>query len=98
MDELASMLPPERIERAQMEAEKEIFQIRLSQLRKEMGVSQEDIKGFSQSGISKLESRKDIKVSTLIEYLSNIGMGIEIKAYPKVKHGKSVEEFVLLKV
>ncbi len=34
MAELASMLPPERIERAQMEAEKEIFQIRLSQLRK----------------------------------------------------------------
>lgn len=47
-----------------------------------MGIRQEDIKGFTQSSISKLESRKDIKVSALIEYLDNIGMGVEIKAYP----------------
>lgn len=97
-DELAAMLPQGRVERAQREAEKEIFQIRLSELRKRMGVRQEDIKEFSQSSISKLESRKDIKVSTLIEYLANIGMGVEIKVYPKNKKGKPGEEVVLLKV
>ena len=60
-DELAAMLPKERVERAKRDAEKEIFQIRLSELRKKVGLRQEDIKNFSQSSISKLESRKDIK-------------------------------------
>jgi transcriptional regulator with XRE-family HTH domain len=95
--ELAEMLPPERVARARKEAEKEIFQIRLSELRKKMGIRQEDIKSFSQSGISKLEARKDIKISTLIEYLKNLGLGIEIKAYQKHKGEKKTKEYVLLK-
>ncbi|MCP5106736.1 MAG: XRE family transcriptional regulator [bacterium] len=97
-DELAAMLPKERIQRAKRDAEKEIFQIRLSELRKRMGIRQEEVKGFTQSSISKLESRKDIKISTLIEYLDNIGMGVEIKAYPKNKMKKVAGEVVLLKV
>ena len=97
-DELAAMLPRERVERAKKDAEKEIFQIRLAELRRRMGIRQEDIKTFSQSSISKLESRKDIKVSTLVEYLDKIGMGVEIKAYPKNKGRKSSEEVVLLKL
>jgi hypothetical protein len=97
-DELAAMLPKKRVERAKKEAEKEIFLIRLAELRKKRGIRQEDITAFSQSGISKLESRKDIKISTLIEYLKNLGMGVEIKAYPKNKQLKTNEEFVLLKV
>jgi transcriptional regulator with XRE-family HTH domain len=96
-DELAAMLPPERVARAKKEAKKEIFQIRLSELRKQMGIRQEDITEFSQSSISKLESRKDIKVSTLIEYLANLGLGVEIKAFPRGKKHKEGKEFVLLK-
>ncbi len=68
IDELASMLTPERVERAKKEAEKEIFK---------MGVRQEDIRVFTQSSISKLEARKDMKVSTLIQYLNNIGMALK---------------------
>lgn len=97
-DELAAMLPPKRAARAKRDAEKEIFQIRLSELRKQLGIRQDEIKDFSQSSVSKLESRKDIKVSTLIEYLANIGMGVEIKAYPKNKKDKPGGEVVLLKV
>ena len=97
-DELAAMLPPGRVERAKKEAEKEIFQIRLSELRQQMGFRQEDIKVFSQSSISKLESRKDIKLSTLIEYLTNLGLGVEIKAFPRGRKPKSGKEFVLLRV
>lgn len=96
-DELAAMLPPERVMRAKIEAEKEIFRIRLSELRKKMGVRQEDLKTFSQSSISKLESRKDIKVSTLIEYLENIGMGIEIKVFPKNQGHEPNNGILLLK-
>lgn len=97
LDELEASLPQERVHRAKKEAEKEIFKIRLSELRKQMGVKQEDIKAFTQSGISKLESRKDMKISTLLEYLDNIGMGLEIKAYPKKKH-KKFDEVLLLKM
>lgn len=35
--ELAEMLPPESVDRARKAAEKEIFQIRLSELRKKWG-------------------------------------------------------------
>lgn len=97
MDELEAMLLSERVQRAKKEAEKEIFRIRLSELRKQMGMKQEDIQAFTQSGISKLESRKDMKISTLVEYLHNIGMGVEIKAYPKKRKHK-IEDFVLLKM
>jgi hypothetical protein len=98
IDELHSMISPERAERAKREAEKEIFQIRLSEIRKKMGVRQEDVKSFTQTGISKLESRKDMKVSTLVDYLNNIGLGIEIKVYPKVKKRKGSEEITLLRM
>jgi len=61
-----------------------------------MGLRQEDIRSFSQSGISKLESRKEMKISTLVEYLDDIGMSLEIKAYPKDKM-RNRKEFILLK-
>jgi len=96
IDEIEAMLPPQRVERARRKAEKEIFNIRLAELRKMMNVRQEDIVAFSQSGISKLEKRKDMKLSTLVEYLDSIGMGIEIRTFPRKnkKHGK---EIVLLR-
>lgn len=96
--ELAAMLPPERVHRAKREAEHEIFRIRLAELRKRMGIRQEDFPSFSQSAISKLETRSDVKLSTLIEYLENLGMGLEIKVYPKNKAAIPTEEIVLLKV
>ena len=36
LDELAAMLPKERVERARKQAKKEIYQIQLSELRKKM--------------------------------------------------------------
>ncbi len=96
-DELAAMLPPKRVKRSRQEAEREIFQIRLADLRKRMGVRQEDLTNFSQSAVSRLESRKDVKISTLIEYVENIGMGIEIKVYPKNQQARE-DDIVLLKV
>lgn len=96
VDELASTLANSKIKSAHKKAEKEILQIRLSELREKRGFKQEEIKSFSQSSVSKLESRKDMKISTLIEYLDNLGLGIEIKAYPKDKNKKN-EEIVLLK-
>lgn len=97
IDELAKTLPKKSVDRAMEKAAKEIFMIRLAELRKSRGIRQEEIKAFSQSSISKLESRKDMKLSTLIEYLGELGMGIEIKTYPKAEHNKN-EELVLVRV
>ena len=96
VEELASTLSKDRIKNAKREAQKEILQIRLAEIREKLGIRQEDIKSFSQSSVSKLESRKDMKISTLIEYLGNLGLSIEIKVYPKNKKKKN-EEIVLLK-
>jgi len=96
-EHLTKRLPKERIEKIEKEAAKEIFRIRLSELRKKNSVRQVDVKSFSQSALSKLEARKDMKISTLIEYMKNIGMGLEIKAFPKGKHSKK-DEAVLVRV
>ncbi len=80
IDELSGTLPENRVKRAQKNAVKTILQIRLADIREKRGIKQEDIISFSQSSVSKLENRKDIKISTLIEYLDNLGLGIEIKA------------------
>ena len=98
LDELSSQLSPDRVKKAKKEAEKEIFKIRLSELRKKVGMTQKEINAFSQSGISKLEARKDMKISTLIEYLESIGMGIEIKAISKKRRKKhDKDEYTLIK-
>jgi len=41
-NELAAMLAPERVHRAKREAKREIFRIRLAELRKRMGVRQKE--------------------------------------------------------
>jgi len=96
INELESTLSKDRIKNARKKAEKEILQIKLAEIRKKFGIRQEDIKSFSQSGVSKLESRKDLKISTLIQYLENLGLGVEIKVYPKNKKMKN-SEIILLK-
>jgi hypothetical protein len=98
IDELASTLPGKKIKKAYKEAEKEILQIRLSELREKQGIRQDDIKSFSQSSVSKLETRKDMKISTLIEYLDNIGLGFEIKAYTKDKKKRRNYNFKSIKI
>ncbi|MBN2853058.1 MAG: XRE family transcriptional regulator [Clostridia bacterium] len=97
IDELSDMLDADQIKNAKKFAEKEIFKINLSEIRKKMGVKQNDIKSFTQSGISKLESRKDMKISTLIEYLKELDMGMEIIVYPLKEHKKE-NEIVIVKV
>lgn len=98
IEKLEKSLPPESVTRAKHKAEQMLFQINLADLRKQVGLRQEDITNFSQSGLSKLESRKDMKISTLIDYLDSLGMDLEIKAKVRQKKdSKSKKEFILLK-
>ena len=93
--ESKKVMDKESVARAEEAANREILQIRLSELRESAGIKQTDIPGFSQTSISRLEARKDLKLSTLVEYVHALGYDLEIKAKPREKRKKS--EFVLLK-
>ena len=96
--ELEKSLSKESVSRAHEKAEELLFQINLSELRKKSGYTQEDIKEFSQSGLSKIESRSDLKISTLKQYLHSIGMVLEIRARKiKTNSKDKTEEYILLK-
>lgn len=73
----------DQVRRALLAAKREILCLRLAELRERQGVKQSDMKAFSQTAVSKLERRRDMKLSTLIEYLQGIGMGLEIRVYRK---------------
>jgi len=97
IEAMESMMSPESVERSRKKAEQEIFTIKLGLLREKRGLKQNEVKNFSQTSVSRLERRKDIKISTLVDYLNSLDMGLEIKTYPKNKKIKMQEE-VLLKV
>jgi transcriptional regulator with XRE-family HTH domain len=78
-----------------MMAEQEKLTIKLGQLRERLGMKQDEFENFSQTSISRLEKRKDIRISTLIEYLNNLGMGLEIRTFPKNGKNKTNEEILL---
>ena len=87
-------LPKWRVTRAKQSATKEILKIKLGDLRKELGIKQVEMEGFSQSSISRLESRTDFKISTLIDYISHLDLELEIIVRQKKLKKK---EFILVK-
>lgn len=80
---MKNMMSADQVRRAHLAADREILALQLAKLRERQGLRQSDIKAFSQTAISKLERRKDMKLSTLIEYVQGIGMGLEIRVYRK---------------
>ena len=94
ISELDARMDPEVLARAKKMAKKESLNIRLAILREKYGVKQSEIENFTQTAVSKLENRKDIRISTLIDYLDSLGMGLEITAYPR----DSAKKEVLLRV
>ena len=96
-DELAAMLPPERVTRAKDKARKTIFRLQLAELRRQMGIQMEEASTPDISPLSKMETRADLKISALIEYLDYLGLGMEITVYPKNQPILSSKEVVLLR-
>ena len=92
---MESMMTPESVERSRKKAEQEILAIKLGQLREKCGFKQNEIEKFSQTSVSRLERRKDIKISTLVDYLNCLDMGLEIRTYPKNKRARVKEEILL---
>jgi hypothetical protein len=90
ISDLDARMNPEALARARKMAEKESLNIRLAMLREKYGVKQGDVDKFTQTAVSKLENRKDIRISTLIDYLDSLGMGLEISACPKNSNKKEL--------
>lgn len=65
-------LEPEQVHHSRLVAERKILAIRLAELRERRGIKQTELKTFSQTAASKFERRKDMKISTLIEYLEDM--------------------------
>jgi len=85
---LEKKLNPEVVSKARKLYEQDSLNIKLKDLREKYGVKQGDVTNFTQTAVSKLERRKDIKISTLMDYLESLGMGLEITALPKCKNSK----------
>ena len=83
ISELDARMNPEVLARAKKMAQEESLNIRLALLREQYGIKQSEIVNFTQTAVSKLEKRKDIRISTLIDYLDSLNMGLEITAYPR---------------
>ena len=79
---------PEVLAKARKLYEQESLNIKLKALRGKYGIRQEEVNNFTQTAVSKLERRKDIKVSTLIDYLESLGFGLEISALPKSNNAR----------
>lgn len=52
--------------------------IRLKIARELIGKNQADLKGMTQPEVSKIEARKDLKISTLEKYAKALGMKVKI--------------------
>lgn len=53
-------------------------ELRLKMARELIGMNQTDLKGMTQPEVSKIEARKDLKISTLKKYAKALGMKLKI--------------------
>jgi hypothetical protein len=84
-------LPQKRLRSARRKAASALLAIQLDELRRSENIRQEDVEGFSQESVSRLEKREDWKVSTLIEYLDALGFEMEIRIKKKSSRSKSIQ-------
>ena len=96
MKAMESVMSKESIARSDEIYERELLMLKLAELRAQYKVKQTDIKGFSQPAISRIEGRTDIKLSTLIKYLTQMELKMEIKVRPRRARKGVPSEVVLL--
>lgn len=53
-------------------------EIRLKEARTKLGLTQSELNGMVQTEVSKIENRKDLKISTLIKYARAMGKKLKI--------------------
>ncbi len=81
--ELEAKMSPEARARSDTKTQKMIEEMALNELRQAMGITQERLAKalrINQAGVSKIESRSDIFVSTLRKAIEAMGGKLEIRA------------------
>ena len=82
--ELGAKMPPARLARAKQRAREAMAEMLLAEIRKEAGMTQEDLAramGIKQPSLSKLESQGDMQISTLRRLVSALGGELELIAH-----------------
>lgn len=67
-----------RYNKAVKKGQERANEIRLKMARELIGKNQTDLKGMTQPEVSKIEARKDLKISTLKKYAEALGMKVKI--------------------
>lgn len=94
-EEAEKIMSHDSIRRAESEANKIVLNLGLAELRKSAGRSQSEIPGYRQASVSKIEARKDMRISTLVAYCRSLGMGVEINVVKAGQKGKSIKKNLL---
>lgn len=81
-------LGKKRFKEALKEADEITHELKLKMARELLGKNQTDLTGISQPEVSKIESRKDLKISTLVKYAEALGMNLKITLESKVDKKK----------
>lgn len=93
--EAEKSMSKDSIRSAKGEATQIMLNLGLAELRKHAGHSQSEIPGYRQSSVSKIETRKDLKISTLVSYCRSLGLGVEINAVHVDQQGKNIKTNLL---
>jgi hypothetical protein len=96
MKAMESVMSEESIARSNKIYEQESLMLKLAELREQYNIKQTDIRGFSQPAISRIEGRSDIKLSTLIKYLTQMDLRMEITVRPRRPKKGAPAEVTLL--
>ena len=83
MEAMERVMSDESIVRSNEIYEREALMLNLAELREQYKMKQTDINGFSQPAISRIEARSDIKLSTLVKYVTQMDLEMEIKVRPR---------------
>jgi len=83
-EQLRGRMSPEQLARSEMQAKEMMAEMLLAEIRKEVGLTQEDLAsamGIKQPSLSKLESQDDMQISTLQRLIRALGGELELVAH-----------------
>lgn len=77
-DHAKKVIGKKRYNKVMQESKILAHEIRLKMVREAIGKNQTEVKGLTQPEVSKIEARKDMKISTLAKYAKGLGMRVQI--------------------
>ena len=80
----------EAFDRAVRKGQDKAHELRLKMARELIGLNQTELRGMAQPEVSKIEKRKDLKISTLDKYAKAMGMKVKISLVPEDEDGHQI--------